>query len=117
MHHAEEIRNYCLQKVGVTESFPFDEFTLVFKLMDKIFVLLALDSKPIRINVKCHPEKAIQQREEFPNTVLPGYHMNKKHWNTIILNDSISASQIQLFIDESYHLVYNTIPKSKRLLL
>lgn len=101
----ETIREYVLQKPSVTEGFPFGEDTLVFKVNDKIFLLAGLDSSPLQFNVKCDPEKAIQLREDFPETVLPGYHMNKKHWNTVIVDGRLSAKQLKEMIDHSYELV------------
>ena len=101
----ETIREYILQKDLVTEGFPFGEDTLVFKVKDKIFFLAGLDSSPLQFNVKCHPDKAIELREEYPESVLPGYHMNKKHWNTIIVDGRLSAKQLKTMIDDSYALV------------
>lgn len=101
----EQIRLYALSKPNVEESFPFGEDTLVFKVNGKIFLLTGLDSTPLQFNVKCNPEKAIELREEFPENVLPGYHMNKKHWNTIVVNGRLNNKQIQSFIDDSYELV------------
>ena len=101
----ETIREYILQKPEVTEGFPFGEDTLVFKVNNKIFFLAGLESSPLQFNVKCDPEKAIQLREEYRDTVLPGYHMNKKHWNTIIVDGRLSAKQLQEIIDHSYALV------------
>lgn len=101
----EAIREYILQKPSVTEGFPFGEDTLVFKVKGKIFFLAALDSSPLQFNVKCDPEKAMQLREEYPDTVLPGYHMNKKHWNTIVVDGRLSAKQLKEMIDHSYALV------------
>ncbi len=89
----------------VTEGFPFGEDTLVFKVKDKMFLLLALDASPLQFNVKCDPDEAIALREAYPETVLPGYHMNKKHWNTIIVDGRLSAKQLHLMIDNSYRLV------------
>ena len=103
--HIETIREYILQKPSVTEGFPFGEDTLVFKVNNKIFFLAGLESSPLQFNVKCDPEKAIQLREEYPDTVLPGYHMNKKHWNTIIVDGRLSAKQLQEIINHSYALV------------
>lgn len=100
----EEIRSYCLSFERVTEGFPFGEETLVFKVDDKIFLLASLSSMPLQFNVKCDPEKAILLREKYP-AILPGYHMNKKHWNTIIVDGTLSASQLQEFIKDSYLLV------------
>lgn len=100
----ETIREYILQKPSVTEGFPFGEDTLVFKVKEKIFFLAGLDSDPLQFNVKCDPDKAIQLREEYPDTVLPGYHMNKKHWNTIIVDGRLTARQLKEMIDDSYDL-------------
>lgn len=105
----EEIRTYCLNKKAVTESFPFGESTLVFKVMGKMFALSSLE-KESSINLKCDPEKAIELRERFPS-VQPGYHMNKRHWNTVYLDDSIPVHLIQEWIDHSYKLVVENLPK------
>lgn len=102
----ESIREYILQKPLVTEGFPFGEDALVFKVKEKIFFLTGLDSSPLQFNVKCNPDKAIELREEYPETVLPGYHMNKKHWNTIIVDGRLSVKQLKEMIDDSYDLVY-----------
>ncbi|HSW53757.1 MAG TPA: MmcQ/YjbR family DNA-binding protein, partial [Ignavibacteriaceae bacterium] len=88
----EQIREYCLKKRGVTEEFPFDEETLVFKVMGKIFLLASLESIPLQINLKCNPENAVEIREEY-EAVQPGYHMNKKHWNTISIDGSVPAKK------------------------
>ena len=96
---------YVLQKENVTEGFPFDEETLVIKVKNKMFLLLSLDETPLRFNVKCQPDKAIELREQYPQTVLPGYHMSKKHWNTIVLNGQLSSKIILQMIDDSYTLV------------
>jgi predicted DNA-binding protein (MmcQ/YjbR family) len=109
----EEIRTYCLKKPGVTESLPFDENTLVFKVMGKIFALLALETAETRINLKCDPEKAQQLREQFTG-VLPGYHMNKKHWNTVVLDGSFAATDLIQWIDDSYSLVVSGLSKTLR---
>lgn len=101
----ESLRDYALQKNGVTEGFPFGESTLVFKVNEKMFLLLSLDSIPPQFNAKCDPGKAIDLREQYPATVLPGYHMNKKHWNTVILDGLLAAKQIKEMVDESYNLV------------
>jgi predicted DNA-binding protein (MmcQ/YjbR family) len=103
--NVEELREYVLQKPFVTEGFPFGEDTLVFKINNKVFLLVSLDATPLQFNVKCDPEKAIELREEFPDAVLPGYHMNKKHWNTIIVEGTLSKMQLKEMIDHSYALV------------
>ena len=101
----ESLRTYVLQKPEVKEGFPFGEGTLVFKVNNKIFLLLALDAAPLQFNVKCDPEKALELREEYPDLVLPGYHMNKKHWNTVIVNGKLSSKIILQMVDDSYELV------------
>ena len=108
----EELREYCISKKGTTESFPFDKTTLVFKVINKMFALTHIEGD-LSINLKCNPEKAIELREEYP-VVLPGYHMNKKHWNTVMLDGSISQHQIKKWIDHSYDLVVKTLPKKLR---
>lgn len=111
----EEIREYCLQKKAVTESFPFDESTLVFKVMGKMFALTSLEKEP-SINLKCDPGKAIELRERFP-AVQPGYHMNKRLWNTIYLDESITDNLIREWIDHSYNLVVEKLPKKDQIQL
>ena len=107
----EQIREYCLNKKGVTEEFPFNEETLVFKVMGKIFLLSSLDEIPLQINLKCDPELAIELREKY-ETVQPGYHMNKKHWNTIIIDGSVPDKKILEWIDHSFSLVFAGLRKS-----
>jgi len=109
----ETIRKYCLEKKSTTESFPFGESTLVFKVRGKVFLLMGLENVPLQFNVKCDPEKAEQLREEY-SSVLPGYHMNKKHWNTVILNGQLSAKKIREMIDDSYELVVRSLPLKER---
>lgn len=101
----ESVREYILLKPFVTEGFPFGEDTLVFKVNGKIFFLAGLDNSPLQFNVKCDPDKAIELREVYPESVLPGYHMNKKHWNTIVVDGRLSANQLKDMIDHSYALV------------
>ena len=104
MMDAAEIREYALAKENVTESFPFGEDTLVFKVNNKIFLLVALEEDTLQFNVKCDPDKAVEWREVFPDTVLPGYHMNKKHWNTVIA-PGLKKNILKEMIDDSYALV------------
>ena len=103
----EELRDFVLQKPMVTEGFPFGQDTLVFKVKEKIFLLTGLENNPVQFNVKCNPEKAIEWRERYPDCVLPGYHMNKKHWNTVIANGNLSKQQLLEMINDSYNLVNN----------
>jgi predicted DNA-binding protein (MmcQ/YjbR family) len=103
--NVEEIRDYVLAMPLVTEGFPFGEEVLVFKVKNKVFLLLQLQSSPVQFNVKCKPEEALLLRENFPEAVLPGYHMNKKHWNTIVVNGQLKTRQLKDMIAESYRLV------------
>lgn len=106
----EEIRAYCLTLPGVEETFPFDEHTLVFKVMGKMFCLCGLERLPHQINVKCDPERAIELREEYSG-VIPGYHMSKKHWNTLIFDMSFDDDQTREWIKDSYDLVAGSLTK------
>lgn len=105
----EEYRDYCIRKPGVTEGFPFDESTLVFKVMGKMFALTDVDRFE-SINLKCDPERAIQLRESNPG-IVPGYHMNKQHWNTVLMDGSVSDKLAYELIDHSYDLVVQSLPK------
>jgi len=108
----EEFREYCLSKTGVTEEFPFGEFVLVFKVIGKMFALTNLDGE-WSLALKCDPQKAIDLREKFP-AIRPGYHLNKKHWNTVLMDGSVPQSLILELIDHSYQLVVNKLPKDKK---
>jgi len=105
----ENFRNYCISKKGVTEEFPFDEETLVFKVMGKMFALTKIDSF-VSVNLKCEPSKAEELREQY-TAVKPGYHMNKKHWNTVMIDGSVPDKLIFQWVDDSYNLVVNSLPK------
>ncbi|MBE9510402.1 MAG: MmcQ/YjbR family DNA-binding protein, partial [Bacteroidetes bacterium] len=105
-------RDYCLAKPGVTEGFPFDETTLVFKVMEKMFALTNLDGD-LSVNLKCDPEKAVSLREEYP-AIKPGYHMNKKHWNTIDMDGSVPDKLVFQLTDHSYELIVKKMSKSKQ---
>lgn len=109
----EQLRDYCIGKKGVTEHFPFDEVTLVFKVMGKMFALIGLEKwehGETKINLKCNPEKAIELREEY-ESINPGYHMSKKHWNTVTLNHDVSDTFAFELIDHSYELVVKGLTK------
>lgn len=112
--HIDEFRTYCLSKKYVAEHFPFDETTLVFKVFDKMFALTGIDRKPFQVNLKCDPEKAIELREQYDGTIIPGYHMSKKHWNTVICNDSFPDDFLKEMIDHSYDLIVKNLPKKVR---
>jgi len=108
MMNIETYRNYCLRKPGTTEEFPFDNETMVFKVGGKMYALCNVDLFE-SINLKCDPEKAVELREKYAS-VLPGYHMNKKHWNTVILDGSIPDHLILAWTDHSYQLVREQLP-------
>jgi predicted DNA-binding protein (MmcQ/YjbR family) len=108
--HLEEIRSYCLSKKGVTECFPFDQQTLVFKVLNKMFLLTDIDANPVSVNLKCNPEYAIELREKY-DCIQPGYHMNKKLWNTVILNGELSNHEFYKLVDHSYNEVVAKLSK------
>lgn len=109
----EQLREYCIAKPGVEETTPFGPDTLVYKVMGKMFLLTGFEYAPIQFNVKCDPEKAIDLRERY-HCVLPGYHMNKKHWNTIVADGSVSIQLLKEWIDHSYQLVVDSLPKKEK---
>lgn len=110
----DQLHQYCLAKPGVTESFPFDQHTLVFKVMGKMFALIGLDKPDLSINLKCDPQRAIDLRDLHPEGILPGYHMNKAHWNTVRLQAGLPERLITELIDHSYELVDAGLPRKVR---
>jgi predicted DNA-binding protein (MmcQ/YjbR family) len=100
----EQLRDYCLSKPQAEEYFPFGPDTPVYKVNNKMFLLTSFTNSPLRFNVKCDPEKALELREEHA-CIIPGYHMNKKYWNTVIIDGTLSIQQLKEFIDDSYALV------------
>ncbi len=107
------LRSYLLAKAGAMEDFPFDDKTLVLKVGGKMFALLGLNEEPLRVNLKCDPLKAEVLRQRYP-AVLPGYHMNKRHWNTVVLDGSVPEEEVLAMIDDSYELVVKGLPKAQR---
>jgi len=112
----EDFRNYLLIKKGAQEEFPFGPDVMVFKVVGKMFALITWVETPLRINLKCDPELALHLREMY-DAIQPGYHMNKKHWNTIILDGSIPIDEILTMIDDSYDLVVKGLNKTDKLKL
>lgn len=108
----EEIRRYCLNKKGVTESFPFDQVTLVFKVGGKMFLLIPLETQPITFSAKANPEWSIELREKYPQ-ISGAYHMNKTHWNSIIC-DGLKPELILKLIDHSYQLIFDSLSKKSK---
>ena len=111
----ESFRTYCLSKKGVTEEFPFDDETLVLKVIGKMFALAGINDFS-SINIKCDPEKAVELREQYAS-VQPGYHMSKKHWNTVLIDGSIPDKLVCQWIDDSYHLVVAGLTKTQKITL
>jgi predicted DNA-binding protein (MmcQ/YjbR family) len=109
----ESLRSYLRKKKGAVEEFPFGPTAMVFKVMGKIFALIAWKESPLRINLKCDPDLAIHLRRIYM-AVKPGYHMNKDHWNTVIVDGSISDDEILSMIDDSYNLVVNGLKKDDK---
>ena len=109
----EQFREYCLSKVAATESMPFGEGVLVFKIAGKIFALAPLDEVPVTANLKCDPDLALELRDRYEQ-VRPGYHMNKKHWNTVELDSGIPDTELRKMIDHSHELVVKSLPKAAR---
>lgn len=110
----EDFRSYCLAKKGVEECFPFDEVTLVFKVMGKMFALVGLDNEPLKANLKCDPVWAVDLRDQYPEEILPGYHMHKQQWNTVIIDGTLSDKMLCQLIDHSYELVVQKLTRKDR---
>ncbi len=108
----EDLRGYCLSKKSVTESFPFDETTLVFKVMNKMFAVTDLEGE-LSVSIKCDPELAISLREQY-SAVRPAWHFNKKHWNNVLIDGSVDISLIKEWIDHSYELIVSKLPLKDR---
>ncbi|WP_142057948.1 MmcQ/YjbR family DNA-binding protein [Pseudonocardia kunmingensis] len=109
----EELRAACLAFAGAGEEFPFDESTSVFKVAGKIFALGRLDGLPLRVSLKCDPDLAVQLRMSHP-AVTAGYHLNKRHWNTVLLDGSVPDDLVREIIEDSYDLVVARLPKAQR---
>jgi predicted DNA-binding protein (MmcQ/YjbR family) len=108
-----EFREYCLTKPDATEGTPFGETVLVFKIAGKMFALMSLDEVPATANLKCDPDLALELRDRYEQ-VRPGYHMNKKHWNTVEIETGIPEAELRKMIDHSYELVVNSLPRARR---
>jgi predicted DNA-binding protein (MmcQ/YjbR family) len=109
----EAFREYCLSKPQATEDMPFGEGVLVFKVGGKIFALASLDDVPARANLKCDPDLALELRDRYEQ-IRPGYHMNKKHWNTVEIESGIPEAELRKMLDHSYELVVQSLPKAKK---
>ena len=111
--NAESFRAHCLGKAAATEGTPFGPEDIVFKVAGKMFAILALEEVPPRVNLKCDPDLALELRDRYEQ-VEPGYHMNKKHWNTVVLDGVIAEREVKKMIDHSYELVVQSLPKTKQ---
>ncbi len=109
--NVQTLYDLCRGLPGTSESFPFDETTLVFKVGGKIYALLSLESSPLCVNLKCKPDYAVALREQWPEDVFPGYHMNKKHWNTVVFEGSLSDSLLRELVLHSYERVVQGLPQ------
>ena len=107
----ESLRRYCLNLKHAEETLPFGPDTLVYKVGGKMFALTGLDEEECSVNLKCDPEHAIELREEYPDHIFPGYHMNKRHWNTVFVERGLPEKLIFQLIDQSYSLVMATLPR------
>lgn len=114
----EDYRGYCLSKTATTESFPFDQDVLVFKVMNKMFALTSLkkwENGDYSVNLKCDPSKATELREKYPDDIFPGYHMSKKHWNTVVIDyGALDDDFIKELINHSYDLILNSLTKKQK---
>lgn len=110
----ETLQAYLLGKKGAVAERPFGPDTLVYKVGGKMFALVGWDETPLRVNLKCDPDEALFLRDIYPGTVLPGYHMNKRHWNTVVLDGTVPEAEFWRMIDDSYRLVVAGLPKRVR---
>ena len=113
MNDVESFRSYCLSKKGVSEDFPFDEETLVFKVMGKMFAVTGLEHIPFQVSLKCDPERALELRDEHPDAISGAYHMSKKHWNSIVAA-AVPPELVKELIDHSYDLVVKGLTKKQQ---
>ena len=110
---ASELRRWCLQQAGAIEDFPFGPETSVFKVSGKMFALSALERTPLQVSVKCEPDLAVSLRDSYP-AIRPGYHLNKRHWNTVTVDGSLPDQLVRDLIEDSYDLVVSALPKRTR---
>ncbi|PBC63802.1 DNA-binding protein [Streptomyces sp. Tue6028] len=113
----QELRAFCLSFNATVEDFPFNPQTSVFKVLGKLFALTNLDAAPLTVNLKCDPEDAVRLRGEHPGLVVPGYHMNKRHWNTVTADGPLPDKLVRELIEDSYDLVVAGLPRAERLRL
>lgn len=112
--NVETFRNFCLSLNASSESFPFDQHTLVFKVLNKIFAITGLDESEFKVNLKCDPEYALELRDLYPESIYPGFHMNKKHWNTVHFENGLPDRLLSDLVLESYNLVVKGMTKKEK---
>lgn len=113
----DELRAFCLDFNAAVEDFPFGAETSVFKVAGKMFALAALDGRPLTVNLKCEPENAVRLRAEYPSLIVPGWHMNKRHWNTVTVDGDLPDRLVRELVEDSYDLVVAGLPRAERLQL
>ncbi|MFD4529899.1 MmcQ/YjbR family DNA-binding protein [Streptomyces sp. NPDC058470] len=113
----QRLRAFCLSFNATVEDFPFNPDTSVFKVLGKLFALTNLGARPLTVNLKCDPEDAVRLREEYPGLIIPGWHMNKRHWNTVTVDGELSDRLVRELVEDSYDLVVAGLPKADRLRL
>ncbi|AZQ34664.1 MmcQ/YjbR family DNA-binding protein [Streptomyces cyaneochromogenes] len=113
----QELRAFCLSFNAAVEDFPFSPETSVFKVGGKLFALSYLDAEPLKVNLKCEPENAVRLREEYPGLIVPGWHMNKRHWNTVTADGELPDRLVRELVEDSYDLVVAGLPRAERLRL
>ncbi|MBZ9643940.1 MmcQ/YjbR family DNA-binding protein [Streptomyces sp. PSKA30] len=113
----QELRAFCLSFNAAVEDFPFRPEISVFKVLGKLFALTTLDARPLTVNLKCDPEDAVRLRADHPGLIVPGYHMNKRHWNTVTVDGELPDRLVRELIEDSYDLVVAGLPRAERLRL
>ncbi|GLX48635.1 DNA-binding protein [Streptomyces hygroscopicus subsp. hygroscopicus] len=113
----EELRAFCLSFNAAVEDFPFNPETSVFKVLGRMFALTGLDTRPLTVNLKCDPEDALRLRADHPGLIVPGWHMNKRHWNTVTADGGLPDKLLRELIEDSYDLVVAGLPRAERLRL
>ncbi|MCF2125616.1 MmcQ/YjbR family DNA-binding protein [Strepomyces sp. STD 3.1] len=113
----EELRDFCLSFNASVEDFPFNPETSVFKVLGKMFALSSLDGRPLTVNLKCDPDEAVRLRGEHPGLIVPGWHMNKRHWNTVTADGGLPDRVVRELVEDSYDLVVAGLPRAERLRL
>ncbi|QQM43413.1 MmcQ/YjbR family DNA-binding protein [Streptomyces liliifuscus] len=113
----QELRTFCLSFNATVEDFPFSPEISVFKVLGKLFALTSLDARPLTVNLKCDPDDAVRLRAEYEGLIIPGYHMNKRHWNTVTADGDLPDRLVRELVEDSYDLVVAGLPRSERLRL